>query len=139
MSIFILSLKVLYVLWVALTYSRQRAVTPQKQRWLLIGGGRLQSIPKVLQEIHQSQSLVKQMLKARRRKKWKEVNREEKIYRKQTNKQISKKQNNNEKKKEINNWVIGWGLNPAPPVWCDLSLPPHCWGWLYTFPEKYLT
>lgn len=43
-----------------------------------------------------------------------------------TNKQISKKQNNNEKKKEINNWVIGWGLNPAPPVWCDLSLPPHC-------------
>lgn len=53
-------------------------------------GGRLQSIPTVLQEIRQSQSLAKQMLKARSRKKWKEVNREKKIYRKQTNKQISK-------------------------------------------------
>ena len=51
---------------------------------------------------------------------------EKNLYKKQTNKQISKKQNNNEKKKERNNWVIGWGLNPAPPVWCDLSLPPHC-------------
>ena len=73
---------------------------PQKRRWLLIGGGHLQSIPTVLQEIHQSQSLVKQMLKARSRKKWKEVNREEKIYRKQTNKQISKKQNKTMTKKK---------------------------------------
>ena len=70
------------------------------------------------------------MLKARSRKKWKEVNREEKIYRKQTNKQISKKQNKTMMKKKKKGrkkkkWVIGLGLNPAPPVWCDLSLPLH--------------
>ena len=69
------------------------------------------------------------MLKARRRKKWKEVNREEKIYSSKTNNQTNKqktKQNNNEKTKERKKekkWVIGLGLNPAPPVWCDLSLP----------------
>ena len=43
----------------------------------------------------------------------------------QTNKQKTK-QNNNEKTKERKKekkWVIGLGLNPAPPVWCDLSLP----------------
>ena len=46
---------------------------------------------------------------------------------KQTNKQKTK-QNNDEKKKKgrkKKKWVIGLGLNPAPPVWCDLSLPLH--------------
>ena len=56
------------------------------------------------------------MLGARSRKKWKEVNREEKIYRKQTNKQISKKQNKTTKKKKrkeerkkMGNWL---GIEP---------------------------
>ena len=58
------------------------------------------------------------MLKARRRKKWKEVNREEKIYSSKTNNQTNKqktKQNNNEKTKErkkekkMGNW---FGIEP---------------------------
>ena len=66
------------------------------------------------------------MLRARSRKKWKEVDREEKIYRKQTNKQINKqktKQNNNKKKKKERKKMGNW-LGIEPRTRCLVQLTP---------------